>query len=98
MIEEIINKVFEDTEEPDYEDIIEEAMKRYATWYAKQCLTIAANKAEVCFDSTNEAGEPEIYSYTAVYGDDYKYVNFDSLPTMRVNKDTITNIPFPTHQ
>lgn len=35
-IEEIIYKVFKETEATDYEEIIQQAMKEYAEWYVNQ--------------------------------------------------------------
>lgn len=80
---------------------VEKAMQEYAEYYATKCLKIAAENAEVGFIKyeADDEGEFEVWvKAKRLYGDAYKYTtNFDSLPSMQVYQESITNIPLPPH-
>lgn len=83
------------------DDWVEVAMQEYAEYYAKKCLKIAVQNAEVGFIKyeADDEGEFEVWvKAKRLYGDAYKYTtNFDSLPSMQVYQESITNIPLPPH-
>ena len=80
---------------------LKKTIQKYAEYYAKQCLAIAAENAEVGFIKYEEDDEGEFEVWVKakrLYSDDYKYSNnFDSLPSMKVYKESITNIQLPEH-
>lgn len=67
----------------EYTTMIEEIQKDAYN----QALKDASKNAEVCFYKNEE-----LISNKTLYDDDYKYVNFDSLPSFTVNKESILKL------